>query len=54
MEVPVSETKVMTPKFRVSFPNVFRPGKAMQEGAEPKYGITMLFPKGACSPREWG
>ena len=47
MEVPVSDTKVMTPKFRVSFPNVLRPGKPMQAGAEPKYGITMLFPKGA-------
>jgi hypothetical protein len=38
---------VLTPKFRVSFPNVFRPGKAMQVGKEPEYSITMLFPKGA-------
>lgn len=38
---------VLTPKFRVSFPNVFRPGKVMQPGAEPKYSITMLFEKGA-------
>lgn len=38
---------VMTPRFKVSFPNVFRPGKAMQEGAEPKYGIAMLFALGA-------
>jgi hypothetical protein len=38
---------VLTPKFRVSFPNVFRPGKSMQVGAEPKYSITMLFEKGA-------
>jgi hypothetical protein len=38
---------VLTPKFRVSFPNVFRPGKLMQLGAEPKYSITMLFEKGA-------
>jgi hypothetical protein len=34
--------KVMTPKFRVSFPNVFQP-KAIQEGQEPKYSISMLF-----------
>jgi len=39
--------KVMTPRFKVSFPNVFRPGKAMQEGAEPKYGVAMLFATGA-------
>lgn len=38
---------VMTPEFRVSFPNVFRPQKPLQEGADPKYGLTMLFPKGA-------
>ena len=38
---------VMTPRFRVSFPNVFRPGKVMQVGAEPKYNCTMLFEKGA-------
>lgn len=42
----MSETTVMTPRFRVSFPNVLRPGKPMQPGAEPKYGVTMLFPKG--------
>lgn len=35
---------IITPKFRVSFPNVFRPGKPAQPGAEPKYSITMLFP----------
>lgn len=38
---------VITSEFRVSFANVFRPGKVMQEGATPKYGVTMLFPKGA-------
>lgn len=37
---------VMTPKFRVSFPDVFRPGKA-DDGGKQKYGITMLFEKGA-------
>lgn len=32
---------------RLSFPNIFRPGKAMEEGKEPKYGVTLLFPRGA-------
>lgn len=39
--------KVITPEFRVSFPNVFRPAKSMQPNSEPKYGLAMLFPKGA-------
>lgn len=34
--------KTMTPKFRASFPQVFNP-KAVQEGQEPKYSISMLF-----------
>ena len=38
---------VMTPRFRASFANVFRPGKAMEDGGEPKYGVMMLFDKGA-------
>jgi len=38
---------INTSKFRVSFPYVFRPAKPMQAGAEPKYSIVMLFPKGA-------
>lgn len=38
--------KVMTPKFRVSFPNVFR-AKAIKEGDEPKFSIAMLFDKDA-------
>lgn len=38
---------VITPEFRVSFPYVFRPQKPMEEGKDPKYSITMLFPKGA-------
>ena len=37
---------VMTPKFRVSYPDVFRPGKA-DDGGKQKYGVTMLFEKGA-------
>lgn len=35
--------KVTTPKFRLSFPNLDQPRGF--EGQEPKYGITMLFPK---------
>jgi hypothetical protein len=38
--------KVLTPKFRVSFPYLFKPN-AFQEGQEPKYSITMLFDKKA-------
>lgn len=37
---------VMTPKFRVSFPDVFKPGRA-DDGGQSKYGVTMLFEKGA-------
>ena len=36
--------KAMTPKFRVSFPQLFEPS-AMDENSKPKYGVTMLFPK---------
>lgn len=40
--------KVITPEFRVSFPNVFRPAKPMEgSNGEPKYTLTMLFPKDA-------
>lgn len=38
---------VMTPKFRASFANVFRPGKSMEEGKPGKYSLTMLFEPGA-------
>ena len=34
--------KVVTPVFRVSFPNVFQPS-AFEPGATPKYGVSMLF-----------
>lgn len=34
--------KIMTPKFRVAFPEVFTP-RAFQSGQEPKYSVTMLF-----------
>ena len=37
--------KKTTGKFRVSFPNLFEP--SAMEGGTPKYGVTMLFPKGA-------
>lgn len=38
---------IITPEFRVSFPNVFRPQKPMQGSTnEPKYGLTMLFAPG--------
>lgn len=39
---------VITPEFRVSFPYVFRPSKPMAGSTnEPKYTLTMLFPKDA-------
>lgn len=36
--------KVLTPTFRVSFPEVFEP-KSFQEGQEPKYSVQMVFDK---------
>lgn len=35
---------IMTPAFRVSFPNVFEP-KPGPDGKNPKYRMTLLFPK---------
>jgi hypothetical protein len=40
----MSSKKVMTPEFRVSFPNVFQPRSAF-DGQEAKYSIVMLFSK---------
>jgi hypothetical protein len=37
--------RIITPKFRVSYPHVFKP-QAVKQGDKPKYSITMLFPKG--------
>lgn len=37
--------RIVTPPFRVSFPNVFKP-KSNFEGQEPVYSVQMLFPKG--------
>lgn len=42
--------KLITPEFRVSFANVFRPQAPLpgsRPDAKPKYGLTMLFPLGA-------
>jgi hypothetical protein len=35
-----TDGSILTPEFRVSFPNVFQPGKLSG-----KFGLTMLFPK---------
>ncbi|MES2348460.1 MAG: DUF2815 family protein [Pseudomonadota bacterium] len=46
----MSTDKLITPEFRVSFANIFRPATPLPgtpAGAKPKYGLTMLFPKGA-------
>lgn len=42
-EIKIEDKKLMTPEFRVSFPQVFEP-KAFG-GSEPKYSIVMLLPK---------
>lgn len=42
---------IMTPEFRVSFPYVFRPQKAMEAGKDPKYSLVMLFAKGDKLPK---
>ena len=39
-------SNVVTPEARVSYPNVFRPGKPMNPANEPKYSLVLLFPKG--------
>jgi hypothetical protein len=40
----ITETRMMTGKFRVSFPAVFAP--TAFENQEPKYAVTMLFDPG--------
>ena len=36
--------KIMTPEFRISFPNLAEP-KAINNVGDPKFGLKMLFPK---------
>ncbi len=36
--------RILTPEFRVSYPHVFKAAQVQGKG-EPKYSITMLFPK---------
>lgn len=36
---------LLTPKFRVAYPHVFRPQKPKSGDGDPKYSITMLFDK---------
>lgn len=42
-KMDISKKKCLTPEFRVSFPNVFKPKAYEQQ--EPKFSITMLFSK---------
>ena len=35
--------RIVTPEFRASYPHLFKPNSI--KGSEPKYSITMLFPK---------
>lgn len=46
MKKAALKIKLMTPYFRVSFANVFKPRVAF-EGQEAKYSVQMLFPKEA-------
>jgi len=48
----VSQTQVLTPEFRVSYPAVFQP-KSAAEGQEPKYSISMIFPKAKNADGTW-
>jgi hypothetical protein len=43
-ETAKPKTRIMTPKFRASYANVFV-ARAVNEGEDPKFSITMLFPK---------
>ncbi len=38
------QCRMITPKFRVSYPHVFK-AHAPKQGDKPKYSVTMLFPK---------
>lgn len=44
--VDIKAKKCTTPVFRASYPHLFKPNTSF-EGQEPKFGITMLFPKNA-------
>lgn len=37
------ETRVITPVCRLSYPNIWRPGKPMQAGDEPKFSVELIF-----------
>lgn len=41
----------MTPTFRASFPNLFKP-RAAVKGAEEKYSLSMIFPKVFTDPKD--
>lgn len=45
--VKLDNGNIRTCPVRLSFPNIFQKGKAIEEGKEPKYGATLLFPKDA-------
>lgn len=50
MSTKPPQEKLITPEFRVSFANVFRPQAPLpgsRPDAKPKYGLTMLFAPGA-------
>ena len=45
--VKLENGNIRTCPVRLSFVHVFKPGKAIEEGKEPKYGVSVLFPVGA-------
>ena len=40
------KTRLMTPEFRVNWPQVFQPGKDKETGEETGFSVMALFPKG--------
>lgn len=38
---------IRTPKAKMSFPALFTARKALQDGADPKFGVALLFPPGS-------
>lgn len=45
--VALATGNIRTCPVRLSYPNLFKPGKPVEEGQEPKFGAALLFPLGA-------
>jgi hypothetical protein len=44
--------QIITPRGQTAFVHVFRPQPAMQEGKEPQYSVTLLWPEGEAKLKE--